>query len=161
MLGNFVGHNELNAFGWLIQALVHIQTTNNALGRHLRRPCSTHTQPFRSLRVLQPPIWAWARVIQEFSRLTSALSSGERRHETQSLSRCLTLKRTTLKRTIRGKYERPHCAPHRIRKYTKSSGRPCLSTANTSMPCGLAPSSCELTSIFAIAVKGCFDLDRS
>ena len=43
------------------------------------------------------------------------------------------------------------CTPHRAGKDTKSSGSPGLSTANTFIPCGLAISSCGLTSISAIA----------
>ena len=42
------------------------------------------------------------------------------------------------------------CTPHKAGKYTKSSGSPGLSTANTFIPCGLAISSCGLTSISAI-----------
>ena len=43
------------------------------------------------------------------------------------------------------------CTPHRAGKDTKSSGSPGLSTANTFIPCGLAISSCGLTSISTIA----------
>ena len=43
------------------------------------------------------------------------------------------------------------CTPHRSGKDTKSSGSPGLSTANTFIPCGLATSSCGLTSISTIA----------
>ena len=43
------------------------------------------------------------------------------------------------------------CTPHRAGKDTKSSGSPGLSAANTFIPCGLAISSCGLTSISAIA----------
>ena len=45
------------------------------------------------------------------------------------------------------------CTPHRAGKYTKSSGSPCLSTANTFIPCGLAISPCGLTSISTIAAS--------
>ena len=47
-LGSFVGR-ELNAFGRLRQALVHIQT-RNSLGRR-PRPSSTYTQPFRPVHI--------------------------------------------------------------------------------------------------------------
>ena len=43
------------------------------------------------------------------------------------------------------------CTPHRAGKDSKSSGSPGLSTANTFIPCGLAISSCGLTSISTIA----------
>ena len=45
---------EWGAFGRLRHALVHIQTTN-ALGRRPRPP-STHTQPFRPVRVVEVSI---------------------------------------------------------------------------------------------------------
>ena len=48
--------------------------------------------------------------------------------------------------------------PHRVWKSPRS---PCLSTANTFIPCEFAISSCGLTYISAIAVKGCFALDNS
>ncbi|CAM9585562.1 unnamed protein product, partial [Ascophyllum nodosum] len=40
-------------------------------------------RPSTALRLLSAPIWAWVQEIQDFSYLTSGLSSGERRHETQ------------------------------------------------------------------------------
>ena len=43
------------------------------------------------------------------------------------------------------------CTPHRAGKDMTSSGSPGLSTANTSIHCGLAISSCGLTSISTIA----------
>ena len=43
------------------------------------------------------------------------------------------------------------CTSHRAGKYTKSSGSPGLSTANTFIPCGLAISSYGMASISAIA----------
>ena len=52
------------------------------------------------------------------------------------------------------------CTPHRAGKYTKSSGSAGLSTANTSIPYGLAISSCGLTSISAIAATA-FSLIRA
>ena len=52
------------------------------------------------------------------------------------------------------------CTPHRAGKDTKSSGGPGLSTANTFIPCGLAISSCGLTSISAIAATA-FDMGKS
>ena len=49
------------------------------------------------------------------------------------------------------------CTPRRAGKDTKSSGRPCLSTANTFTPCGLAISSCGLTSTSAIITATALD----
>ena len=63
-LGGFVPR-ELNAFGRLRQALVHIQTTNNALGRR-PRSSSRHTRPNRPVRVMEVSIWAGMGDIKEF-----------------------------------------------------------------------------------------------
>ena len=59
---------DWNAFGRLRQALVHIQATN-ALGRR-SRPSSTHTQPFRPVRVMEASVWAGIHDTQEFANLT-------------------------------------------------------------------------------------------
>ena len=80
---------ELNVFCWLRQALIHIQTMNT-LGRR-SRPSSMQTQPFRPVRVMEAFIWAGIQDAREFCPLTCILSSGERKPETQSLSRCLPL----------------------------------------------------------------------
>ena len=45
------------------------------------------------------------------------------------------------------------CTPHRVRKYTKFSGSSCLSKVNNFIPCGLAISSCGLTSFLSTQSK--------
>ena len=65
------------------------------------------------------------------------------------------------KRTIGANMSGDDFTPHKAQKYTKSLGSPCLSTANTFIPGGLAISSCELTSISATAVKADTALDKS
>ena len=65
---------KLDAFRWLRQALVHIQT-RNAFGRR-PRPSSMHTQPFRSVRVLRAFIWAWVQEIQVLSSIFSTHQEG-------------------------------------------------------------------------------------
>ena len=57
-----------NEFGRLRQALVHSQTTN-ALGRRPRQS-STHTQPFRPMRVVEASMRAGLHDVQEIARLT-------------------------------------------------------------------------------------------
>ena len=59
---------EWNVFDWLIQALVHIQTTN-ALGRR-PRPYSTYSQPFRPGREIETSVSAGMHDLQE-SALTT------------------------------------------------------------------------------------------
>ena len=59
---------ERDAFGRLIQALVHIQLSN-ALGRR-PRPSSTHTQPFWPVRELEASRLAGIHDVQEFDCLT-------------------------------------------------------------------------------------------
>ena len=62
-------YREWDVFGRLRQALVHIQTTNNALGRR-PRPYSTYSQPFRPGREIEASVWAGMHDLQEFTPTT-------------------------------------------------------------------------------------------
>ena len=154
---------EWNAFDRLRQALVHIQTTN-ALGRR-PRPSSTHTQPFRPVREMEVSMWrASAHIVQEFDSLAvllehSAQKNANLKHKVSPGADHYSEPQTIGR--LGGNTSGDDCAPHRARKDTKSSGSPCLSTANMFIPCGLAISSCGLPSISAITVIRATALDKS
>ena len=59
-------------------------------------------------------------MMQGFSRLTSALSSGERRYKTQSLSRCLALERTTTQMHDSGQIGGATIAHHKEHENTRN-----------------------------------------
>ena len=142
-------YREWNVFGRLRQALVHIQTTN-ALGRR-PRPYSSYSQPFRPgweieascelvCTIYKSPLEQLEHSAQENSNLKYSASPGAYHCSGPQTN---------------GRFgantSGDDCTPHRAGKYTKSSGSSGLSTANTFIPCGLAISSCGLTSISAIA----------
>ena len=149
---------EWDVFGRLRQALVHIQTTN----KRSRPPTSTVLDVlstvsaragYRSVRV------SW---YARFTRVRSNnLSTQLRRTRTSStvsppvhsvspgVYHCCSGPQTIGR--FGANTSGDDCTPHRAGKYTKSSGSPGLSTANTFIPCGLAISSCGLTSISTIA----------
>ena len=140
-------YREWNVFGQLRQALVYIQTTN------ARPPFSTVLDVLstvsarvgnRSVRVswyYKSPLQQLEHSAQENRNLEHSVSSGAYHHCSGP--------RTNGR--FGANTSGDDCTPHRAGKDTKFSGSPGLSTANTFIPCGLAISSCGLTSISAIA----------